>query len=332
MDRETTRLIESYRRNEAGPLENNLIDEFIGGEMDRSEFLRRGTMFGLSVGMMGGVLAMAGEAVAAPRATARATSVKAGGTIRVGLTAPGGPIEPYLLNDGGALAFSSIPGEYLTFTNPKGQLVPSLATSWKPNKDATVWTFQIRKGVKFHDGKTMTAADVVASMKQYVGVKSSNAGLTPYFDAAGVKATGPYTVAVHAEVADRRLPVPAQPDHVPGHHPAGLRRGQARLVGQGGHDRHGPVQDDEVHREAGRSVRPPQRLLGRAATARRRQGDVLHGQRAARPRTARWLDRPRDAALGARGAGVQEQLEVHLLLAADVGAPAVLHAHRHGRR
>ena len=194
MDRETTRLIESYRRNEAGPLENNLIDEFIGGEMDRSEFLRRGTMFGLSVGMMGGVLALAGEAVAAPRAAGRVASVKAGGTIRVGLTAPGGPIEPYLLNDGGALAFSSIPGEYLTFTTPKGQVVPSLATSWKPNKDATVWTFQIRKGVKFHDGRTLTAADVVASMKQYVGVKASNAGLTPYFDPAGVKATGPYTV------------------------------------------------------------------------------------------------------------------------------------------
>ena len=194
MDRETTRVNEEYRRSEAGPLENNLIDEFIGGEMDRHEFIRRGTMFGLSVAMMGGVLGLVGEATAAPLARQSRAAAKAGGTIRVGLTAPGGPIEPYLLNDGGALAFSSIPGEYLTFTNPKGQIVPSLATSWKPNKDATVWTFQIRKGVKFHDGKTLTAADVVASMKQYVGVKASNAGLTPYFDPAGVSATGPYTV------------------------------------------------------------------------------------------------------------------------------------------
>ena len=87
MDRETTRRIEDFRRNEAGPLENNLIDEFIGGEMDRSEFLRRGTMFGLSVGMMGSLLALAGEAAAAPSSSASRTTAKAGGTIRVGIAA-----------------------------------------------------------------------------------------------------------------------------------------------------------------------------------------------------------------------------------------------------
>jgi peptide/nickel transport system substrate-binding protein len=194
MDRETRRVIEEYRRNEAGPLENNVIDELVNGELSREEFLKRGAMFGVSVGMLGGLLGLVGEAGAAPLARTQRVAGKAGGTIKVGLTAPAGPIEPYLLNDGGALAFSSIPGEYLTFTNPKGQVVPSLATSWKPNKDATVWTFQIRKGVKFHDGKTLTAADVVASMKQYVGNKASNAGLTPYFDASGVSATGPNTV------------------------------------------------------------------------------------------------------------------------------------------
>jgi peptide/nickel transport system substrate-binding protein len=193
MDRDTTRRIEDFRRNEAGPLENNLIDELVGGEMDRTEFLRRGTMFGLSVGMMGGLLGMAGEAFAAPGSTAQLAKVQAGGTIRVGLTA-GGSLEPYLLNDGGSLALAGIPGEYLTFTTPTGQCVPWLATSWKPNADATVWTFQLRKGVKFHNGKTMTAADVVASMKQYVTAKGTNAGLIPYFDGAGVSATGPYTV------------------------------------------------------------------------------------------------------------------------------------------
>jgi peptide/nickel transport system substrate-binding protein len=194
MDRELTRRIEDYRRTEAGPLENNLIDELLAGEMDRTEFLRRGTMFGLSVGMMGGLLAFAGEAGAAPAATASLASAKKGGTIRVGIAAFGASLEPYLLNEGGSLAFAGIPGEYLTYTNPAGQCVPWLATSWKPNADATVWTFQIRKGVKFHNGQTLTAKDVVASMKQYVGVKSSNAGLSPFFDAAGVSAKGNYTV------------------------------------------------------------------------------------------------------------------------------------------
>lgn len=193
MDRETTRRLEDYRRHQAGPLENNLIDELVNGEMDRTEFLRRGAMFGLSAGIMGSALAFVGEAGAATSTGTQLARVQAGGTLRVGLTA-GGSLEPYLLNDGGSLALSGIPGEYLTFTNPQGKVLPWLATSWKPNADATVWTFQIRKGVKFHNGKTLTAADVVASMKQYVGAKGSNAGLSPFFDAAGVSASGANTV------------------------------------------------------------------------------------------------------------------------------------------
>ena len=47
MDRESRRQIEAYRRNEAGPLENNLIDELMNGELDRREFITRATMFGL---------------------------------------------------------------------------------------------------------------------------------------------------------------------------------------------------------------------------------------------------------------------------------------------
>jgi peptide/nickel transport system substrate-binding protein len=193
MDRETRRAVEEYRRNDAGPIENNLIDELVAGELDRSEFLKRGTMFGLSAGMLGSLLAFAGEAGATPTTGQKLGAIKAGGTIRLGLPAPASPVEPYLLNDGGTLAFAGIPGEYLTFTNPKALVVPMLATSWKANADATVWTFQLRRGVKFHNGKEMTSADVVASMKQYVG-KGSNAGLSPFFDAAGVSARGRYTV------------------------------------------------------------------------------------------------------------------------------------------
>jgi peptide/nickel transport system substrate-binding protein len=188
MDRENRRLVEAYRRTEAGPLENNLIDELVNGELDRQEFLRRAAMFGLSLGTVGLLLGKTDMAFASPGA------VKAGGTLRVGIAAFGASLEPYLLNEGGALAFAGIPGEYLTFTDAKGKIVPWLATSWKPNADATVWTFQIRKGVKFHNGKTMTAKDVVASMKQYAGAKGSNAGLAPFFDASGVSAKGDYTV------------------------------------------------------------------------------------------------------------------------------------------
>jgi peptide/nickel transport system substrate-binding protein len=198
MDRENRHLIEAYRRTEAGPLENNLIDELVNGELDRREFITRATMFGLSLGTIGLLLGNAGVASAA---SAGPQAVRAGGTLRVGLASFGASLEPYLLNEGGSLAFAGIPGEYLTFTNAQGKIVPWLATSWKPNADATVWTFQIRKGVKFHNGKTLTAKDVVASMKQYAGAKGSNAGLSPFFDAAGVSAKGDYTVVFRLKSA-----------------------------------------------------------------------------------------------------------------------------------
>jgi ABC-type transport system substrate-binding protein len=42
-------------------------------------------------------------------------------------------------------------------------VIPSLAVEYSPNEDATVWTFTLREGVKFHDGSDFDANDVVAS-------------------------------------------------------------------------------------------------------------------------------------------------------------------------
>ena len=170
MDRETRRIVESYRRDEAGPLENQVIDELLGGEVDRQEFLQRATMYGLGAGTIGALLRFAGESDLAYGASLDA--VQAGGTIRLGIPVFGASLEPYLLNEGGSLAFAGIPGEYLTFTTPTGNVAPWLAASWRTNADATVWTFQLRRGVRFHNGKEMTSADVVASLKHYVSKRA----------------------------------------------------------------------------------------------------------------------------------------------------------------
>jgi ABC-type transport system substrate-binding protein len=43
------------------------------------------------------------------------------------------------------------------------EVIPSLATEWSANDDATEWTFTLREGVTFHDGSTLDANDVVLS-------------------------------------------------------------------------------------------------------------------------------------------------------------------------
>jgi len=82
--------------------------------------------------------------------------------------------------------------------------VPWLASSWKSNKAGTVWTFNLRHGVKFSNGDPLTAADVVFSLLR---VKNVNAA--PAFVAASwksVRAVGDYTV-----VLTTKQPNPAVP-------------------------------------------------------------------------------------------------------------------------
>jgi peptide/nickel transport system substrate-binding protein len=194
MHRETRRLVEEFRRTEASEIDNNLIDELVAGELDRQEFLRRAAVFGLGAGTIGMLLRYMGDE---PAFGATLEPAKVGGTLRIGAATYGRGLEPYALQEAGSLGLAGIPGEYLTWTNPKFQVKPWLATSWKPNKDLTVWTFQIRKGVKFHNGKTLTADDVVASFRQYLNQKTSQILATlpaSMIEPSGVVKTGPYSV------------------------------------------------------------------------------------------------------------------------------------------
>jgi peptide/nickel transport system substrate-binding protein len=47
-------------------------------------------------------------------------------------------------------------------------LVPSLATSWKTSDDGKEWTFQLREGVKFHDGTTLDSEAIVFSFERLI--------------------------------------------------------------------------------------------------------------------------------------------------------------------
>jgi peptide/nickel transport system substrate-binding protein len=207
MDRDNRRAVEEYRRTEAGPIENNLIDELVNGELDRQDFLRRAAVFGLGAGTIGVLLRYMGEAE--PAFGAAMAPGKVGGTIRVGVPTFSAGLEPYQLREAGSIGLAGIPGEYLTFSDQNLQVKPWLATSWKPNADLTVWTFQLRKGVKFHNGKTMTADDVVASFKSNLGEKSSQIlGALPsnLIGPEGVVKTGPYTVQFRLKSPNNALP------------------------------------------------------------------------------------------------------------------------------
>lgn len=65
--------------------------------------------------------------------------------------------------------------EPLITQNDNAEPVPCLAESWKMSDDGTQWTFQLRQGVKFHDGTDFNADAVIANFdRMKLGVKKSS--------------------------------------------------------------------------------------------------------------------------------------------------------------
>src|ERR1700742_1041883 len=83
-------------------------------------------------------------------------------------------------------------------------LQPWLATSWE-RPDPLTWIFHIRNGVHFHDGKLLTADDVVWSIKSMIDGTLVTAKGGNLADITSVETSGPLTVRVRAKQPDASL-------------------------------------------------------------------------------------------------------------------------------
>jgi len=63
----------------------------------------------------------------------------------------------------------------LTEIRADGSLVGELAENWEATPDAKTWTFNLRQGVTFHNGKPFGADDVIASLQMHLGEESKSA-------------------------------------------------------------------------------------------------------------------------------------------------------------
>jgi peptide/nickel transport system substrate-binding protein len=158
------------------------------------------------VPLLGGVTAALGLGMS-PRPAAAAGAP--GGTIRVAMTVPAGAIDPVTVADNGGLVMLAQTGEYLALSGPDLKLQPVLAESWKPNEDGSVWTFTLRKGVKFQNGQTMTADDVVASIDRLADPQNASNALSAFGGAlskGGTKKVDDHTVEFHLDAPNGNFP------------------------------------------------------------------------------------------------------------------------------
>jgi len=193
-----------------GEIGNHVIDEYVAGRLSRRDFLRRGTVVGLSVPLLGGVLAACGSSgSSSPSSSSGSGAGKAGATIKVGIVVPTAAINPVTVADQGGLDMLAQTGEYLCLSTQTLTLKPVLATSWSPNSTADVWTFKIRQGVKFHNGHPLTADDVVYTYQLQTDPKNASNALSNFggvLTPAGVQKVDDFTVAFHLAAPNGNFP------------------------------------------------------------------------------------------------------------------------------
>jgi peptide/nickel transport system substrate-binding protein len=210
-----TRKIDNKRlgqlREGQGEIANHIIDEFAAGRLSRRDFVRRGTVVGISVPLLGSILAACGSSgtSSSPSGGSSSAAGAPGAVIKAGIVTPTGAINPVTVADQGGLDMLGQTGEYLCLSTQTLTLKPVLATSWTPNSKSDVWTFKIRQNVKFHNGQALTADDVVYTYQLHTNPKGEANALSAFggvLTPAGVKKVDDFTVEFHLSAPNGNFP------------------------------------------------------------------------------------------------------------------------------
>ena len=174
------------------------------GAIDRRQFMTSAIAAGIAIPT---ALSLASDAIAA--------TPKKGGKFRMGLghgsttdTLDSGTSENHF-----TLVNGYTFGNHLTEINNDGKLVGELAETFESD-DGKTWVFNLRKGVEFHNGKTMTSEDVLASYEHHMGEKSTSAAKGSLSPVKSIKADGKYKVIMELESPDTDFPYIVSDYHI----------------------------------------------------------------------------------------------------------------------
>ncbi|MCL5775434.1 ABC transporter substrate-binding protein [Limibaculum sp. FT325] len=165
---------------------------------DRRRFLGGTAALGLAAGLGGLALPLPGHAA----------EPKKGGRMRVGMAhgSTTDSLDPATYTDTFMLSVGFATHGTLTEITPEGELVGDLAESWEASPDAKVWTFRMRKGVEFSNGKTLDADDVIASINHHRGEDSKSAAKANVDPIAELRKVDDLTIAFDLKAGNADFP------------------------------------------------------------------------------------------------------------------------------
>ncbi len=157
-----------------------------GGKLSRRDFMQFTMASGLTL-----------AASQAMFATAVRAEAKKGGNFKVA-TGHGQTVDsldPATWSNGFTFHFGkSLFAAPLVQVDSNNVAQPHVAESFEPADGAKKWVFKIRKGVTFHDGRTLTADDVVNTINYHIGADSKSPAKSVLSSVTSVKSDGPDTV------------------------------------------------------------------------------------------------------------------------------------------
>jgi len=180
--------------------DKDLVSKLVKGGFSRREVLK--------LSMVTGVSLIAAEQLLTDGKAVMAATPKKGGSLRMAsnLHGPDDQLDPTLFTS--TIDYTRGRATYNSLVQHANDLTPQpeLAESFEPNSNATEWTFKIRNGVTFHDGKKLTADDVVYTMKRHQGEASTSVIKSVLASVKEWKKSGPMEVKAVLESPNADLP------------------------------------------------------------------------------------------------------------------------------
>lgn len=179
---------------------------FLETQMTRREVLKGAAAMGAILGASPLLSACGGSSAPEPVSSTAAAAPKKGGHLRMGMSLGGTDIDPQLSTTGDVIGMNHTVFQGLTTFDPTMKVINQLAEEVSPNDAVTEYTVRLRPDVTFHNGKPLTAEDVVFSIERIVDPKAPKTGASSLSHLKRVEKVDDLTVRMYLARPDAIFP------------------------------------------------------------------------------------------------------------------------------